>query len=244
MMPGRLGGREVFGCIDLDGAGRFSCEFRPGQWKECSARNRLRYTVEGEPCVFPFTSQGVQYNDCVPNEVSGEVCQIAAGELRECAPTSTQDTSRPPEAPPRRMAEVQTIVGRVTIDDEPCRFPWWFEGLSLGGCIDIAGLQTCESLNGTLETCAPVIYTLDRTPCVFPFPAESTMQFSCVEREGSEMCRVANGSWAMCEPPGRDFPVNAPLPLLPGRVTVNNESCLFPFWFEVRCTWIRGVLLC
>lgn len=110
VMPGRLGDRQIFDCVDFDGV--FSCEFRPGQWKECSSEVKLRYTTSGAPCVFPFTYQGIQHNDCVQTEPTQGICQIANGDFEECAPPVFEETFETMLPPERTTALVDAVLSR------------------------------------------------------------------------------------------------------------------------------------
>lgn len=53
--------------------GKQSCPTRSGQIKECAA---LKLTVEGVPCVLPFTLDGMNHKECV--DIDGvEKCRTA-----------------------------------------------------------------------------------------------------------------------------------------------------------------------
>ncbi|CAD7699440.1 unnamed protein product [Ostreobium quekettii] len=56
----------------------------------CAAAQRS--TVGGQPCVFPFTFEGQEYNDCVESE-GIEWCSTASGEFDMCDPSSAPSAS-------------------------------------------------------------------------------------------------------------------------------------------------------
>lgn len=237
-LPAAYNGKTVFDCIALNGDPKPRClvEGTTGTWKVCQDRI-VRYTISGQLCAFPFTSEGNTHNDCV--EIDGtEQCQVSGGsDMEECAPkeASQETQGLPSERPPPIVLSGGRIVSRVTTDGDKCIFPFWHQGKSVAQCIDIGEAQQCQVASGELKECAEMVFTKTGTPCAFPF-TDSSMSTeaitACVEKNGKDMCKNAEGNWEECG--GTQAAENHAPFLLPGRTTVDQEQCAFPFWYKGR----------
>eukprot|EP00210_Caulerpa_lentillifera_P004512 g4305.t1 len=227
-------GKLVFGCVEIDGVDR--CLVGDGVWEPCSTESSPKNTtkdlvsnnrtsINGKSCVFPFEYNGESYNDCTFLESGSFICRVATGEILPCAVEQ------------RVLAGGPMINSRLTVHNNECFFPLWYNNRSVGECIPEEESYSCLTASGEEEVCKSQRFSVDGYPCVFPFPYSGTTALDCVEVDGIAKCKTADGVMRNCAPAEsvvelQSDKTNSSLTTLPGRITVSGELCHFPFWYE------------
>eukprot|EP01025_Chloroclados_australasicus_P042202 TRINITY_DN4491_c0_g1_i5.p1 TRINITY_DN4491_c0_g1~~TRINITY_DN4491_c0_g1_i5.p1 ORF type:complete len:1843 (+),score=145.32 TRINITY_DN4491_c0_g1_i5:476-5530(+) len=207
----------------------------------------FRVTIDGQPCVFPFTYRQQSYNDCLI--VAGrEQCQIN-GSFEECAPlggglaTTTSEVpptqSQPvsPSPSPSPPAASSSPVQRVTVDGEPCVFPFTYRQQSYNDCLIVAGKEQCQ-INGSFKECAQ---QGDGTTPATPAPVLSPPL-----QESSPISSPTLTPTSSVSP--SPLQQESTQPASVQRVTVDGEPCNFPFTYRQQryydCLVVAGIQQC
>eukprot|EP01025_Chloroclados_australasicus_P040868 TRINITY_DN4297_c0_g3_i1.p1 TRINITY_DN4297_c0_g3~~TRINITY_DN4297_c0_g3_i1.p1 ORF type:complete len:705 (+),score=121.89 TRINITY_DN4297_c0_g3_i1:219-2333(+) len=162
-----------------------------------SSESKVRMTMTGEACEFPFEFGGQLYEDCV-DVVGNEMC-VVRGLLQECKP-------------------LPDPVSRTTKDGRECTFPFTLLGSQFFDCTVINGVEACMT-DGGLSECIPLSkdddsnvnatqpsssqpsttgrVTVDGRECIFPYSFMGTEYFDCTEFMGAEWC-LLDAQWAKC----------------------------------------------
>lgn len=140
----------------------------------------VRFTTDGEVCIFPAVHAGVVYDDCAvlpedgTSSVPGPSCLVASGEWKECSLSglsSEEDDSI--TTGNKNSVAALFVAERKSVNGVRCVFPavskdyLWFDCADIGdaawsaGGVDVGGgtsagrRQICATANSTWELCAP-----------------------------------------------------------------------------------------
>eukprot|EP01025_Chloroclados_australasicus_P036220 TRINITY_DN36856_c0_g2_i1.p1 TRINITY_DN36856_c0_g2~~TRINITY_DN36856_c0_g2_i1.p1 ORF type:complete len:652 (-),score=46.81 TRINITY_DN36856_c0_g2_i1:233-2188(-) len=187
-----------------------------------------RTTVDGYPCILPFTFRGHVWDDCFIVE-GKPMCIAEKVGLQECVPEVGKDSEL--EANETEYDTESNLINlRMTMTGEACEFPFEFGGELYDDCVDIVGSKMCIA-NGMLQECKPLPNynhrtTIDGNACIFPFTVLGTQHYDCAFINGIEACMVDNGL-AECAP------LNSTISLKSAktRMTTDGRECKFPYQF-------------
>lgn len=266
--PALYNGHLYNDCVDI--SGKPYCKVDRGDegvWEPCvedaigpaGAAAGLRYTISGQPCVFPAEFQGQAITDCI--DVMGRsMCQTASGFWQQCVPGSEADY---PSSP--------LILGRGHIyaaNGMQCADPLLYQGQLIESCISVAGDYMCWTVEGqNWEVCSdaslaarpsPGTYgidpaavpvpavpvrartTADGDSCMLPTVYQGEIIDECVPINGTMSClAVRGGGWKECVEPAEGFYYGEQAELMVAtRKTVAGEECRLPavydgyLWFD------------
>ena len=220
-----------------------------------AASTEQRYSVNGQPCVFPTVYNGVEVQDCIAFSQSGsgeiEFCPVdeAGGDWEACSPRNAAATLLPP--PPESEAFFDPGAENNT-------------DYSINN--DYYDYEEAAAASMKSASRAP-LFSADGRRCLFPLTYKDQIQVdNCVSFGGEQFCWVGEsgseriGEWAGCDMDALKSPpepgslgvgpsvVHVLQLQQPVRMTTDGEMCELPVVRDGKviddCVEVNGKLSC